>query len=69
MHLTNIFNPSLFYLSGQQESCHPDFHFFAIRTSTFLLSGLQNSCYPIQFIILSCLSFPSKSSLLLDDKV
>ena len=68
MYLTNIFNPSLFCLSGQQESCHPDFLFFAIRTSTFLLSGLQNSCYPMQFIILLCISFPSKSSLLHHDK-
>ena len=40
MYLTNIFYPSLFYLSGQQESCHPDFHFFAIQTAKFLRSGL-----------------------------
>ena len=46
MYLTNIFYPSLFYLSEQQESCHPDFHFFAIRTAKFLRSGLPLFCYP-----------------------
>ena len=46
MYLTNIFNPSLFHLTGQQESCHPDFHFFAIQTAKFLRSGLPLFCYP-----------------------
>lgn len=49
MYLINIFNPSLFYLSGQQESCHPDFHFFAIRAAKFLLSNTVH--YPFVYII------------------
>ena len=52
MHLTNIFNPSLFIF--------PDSKNLAIRTSIFLLSGLPLFCYPgckILAIQYSSLSF------------
>ena len=51
MYLTNIFNPSLFCLSGQQESCHPDFLFFALLFINYIYS---DRCFELWICIGIC---------------